>query len=554
MAGAFYDDPAFVYGTASRKYDEVPADYDEDRLHWRFEVAWDSTYVFHSETDGTTEAVRAFDCYWNRGRQSFVNQDGDGLTRMQPGRLVVTLSNRDGKYDPFNTSSSLYPNVAPGKFMRLGVRRSASKDYTWRFAGIVDNVRPVDNPRTRERYVEISCIDGWGLLQEAPVYLPVSVNATETDIISDLLYAIDWPMIWGSSIVDDSYNLPYFWSGGKDARTVLFDIADTQDGRLWIEGDGKIWYRNRTLAQNIVASVTEAEILRDIPIEMPWNNDWNYIRVVLKNPSSGILTKIGAYVWRVTNEHVISPGESITITGKYSMPSLREADIPSGYGVQDFEFLLGMYYESTALSVTTRAKPMLRYTFRSATGGGGSDVSGYVELVSFKDGGDGFDAELKSNYSGIVYSTEIHIRAYTVYDLTGGDLKVASDHSNGRTRKVVTIETPYLLHAGSFTAEVIREIADYYAAHILAASRLPIITFEARSTLQFMDILDRFNLVSATKGISSDYRVGFIQEKWLSDNGQAVQTMIQTEPYFDDPDHWRWDSRSTFDVSTIFGV
>ncbi len=554
MTAAYYDDPAYVYGTAARLYDEVPADYDPNRLHWRFEVAWNSTYVYFSEPNGTTEAVRAYDCYWNRGRQTFVNQDGDGLTRMNPGRLVITLSNHDGQYDPYNASSPLYPNIVPGKFMRLGVRRASQKEYTWRFAGVVDNIRPVDNPSTRERVVEISAVDGWGFLQEAQVYLPASVNATVTDIIPDVLYAIDFPMIWGSSVVADSYNFPYFWSGDNDARKVLHDLAETQDARLWIAGDGKLWYRNRTLAQNLKASVTESDILRDIPIDMPWNNNWNYIRVILKNPSSGILTKNGSYVWRVTNEHVISPGESISITGKYSMPSLREADIPSGYGVQDFEFLLGMYYVNTSLSPSPTEKPMLRWKFRTATGGGGVDRSGYVELVFFKDGGDAFEAELKNNYSNTVFSTDIYIPANVIFRLVGGEPHIASDHSNGRTKKVVAIETPYLLNAGSFTTAVIQEVANYYAAHILAANRLPIITFEARPDMQFMDILNRFNLASATKGISSDYRVGFIQEKWLSPNGQAVQTMIQTEPYFDDPNHWRWDSNSTFDVSTIFGA
>lgn len=533
MTAAFYDDPAFLYGNTSRLYDEVPATFDSNRLQWRFEVAWSPDFVYFSETNGQTEAARAVDCYWNRGRSSFVAYDGNGLTRTPPGRMAITLSNHDGRYDPFNAASPLYPNVVPGKYMRLGVRRSSSTVYAWRFSGIVEDIRPYVDQSTGEQWVEITCIDGWGVLQDAIAYTPVSAQVGVSTAITGLLEKIRWPDIWGSNISNDVLALPYFWTGGdRDARTVLFDIAETQDGSLWIEGDGRIWYKPRTASYTSIGTFTQSDVLRDVKVENPWRRSFNFVKLIavqtFQNTEFSTLwgdlmsLEPGLVVLdsTVAPEYVIPSGAELGISARYTLASNHP------YGNLDVEFLFG-YDEDLAEPV------QFIYIFTTATDGAGTDVSGFVETLYFYDGGSHFDVRLKNNYSANVYSKVLSIFGEISVKARNGTLEVTADGTAGGAQRQLLIDTPYLIKGTVLDGSALSDIANDYLTHVLTQPRLPKITFQAKPSQQFVDLFQRFSFTSAKLGMSAvDFRVGYIEERWLTPTAQAVETVVQTEPYY----------------------
>lgn len=84
-------------------------------LSWQVNVDWTTAGTFDTRND----AERMVDYKLVRGRKQFINSNGDGLQAVEPGLLQIKLDNYDGVYDPYNTSSVLYPNVEPGRFIRV---------------------------------------------------------------------------------------------------------------------------------------------------------------------------------------------------------------------------------------------------------------------------------------------------------------------------------------------------------------------------------------------------------------------------------------------------
>jgi hypothetical protein len=80
-------------------------------------------------TDVTADMVGDVTC--DRGRS-------DEFSDAEPGRLTVVLRNTDGDYTHGNAAGAYYPNVLPGKRVRVSV--SADQGATWwpRFSGYVD--------------------------------------------------------------------------------------------------------------------------------------------------------------------------------------------------------------------------------------------------------------------------------------------------------------------------------------------------------------------------------------------------------------------------------
>lgn len=530
MTAAYYDDPSFLYGNASRKYDEVPSGFDANRLYWRFEVAWISAYNYWHETTGQTETIYATDCYWNRGRDSFVASDGSGLTRMEPGRMVITLVNIDNRYDPYNSSSPLYPNVTPGKLCRLGVRLASQSSYTWRFTGMIVDVRPYRD-ENGEAFVELTITDGWGWLQDRVSFVPMVADrdTSVSNLFGTVLEDIDWPKMWGSSVADAALDLAWFWSGTKDVRNVLHDIAEVQSGRLYIRGDGSIVHKARTTTDTLIVSLTQTDILKDVPMNQPWENAWNYVEMTVRALTD--FTDFGT-IWgdiaepptewdtTVTPEYVIAAGDTLTITGRF--------DRPRNFVFDD---------ESTFLFGHTGADGTRVVSITSGwwTGSGetGTRRSGAVEVLSFRENGESFEAVLKNNFSAALYSSYVSVVGYGKMYIPAASLNFSADYSSGATLRPIRIsKNPYMIFGGDFTMNVLQDIVNDFGSMINGVSRLPVITLDAQHSKQFLDISDRFNLSVTRLGISSDYRVGHMEERWLTPNAQAVQTRIQAEPYF----------------------
>lgn len=533
MTAAFYDDPSFLYGNTGRKYDEVPSTYDANRLYWRFEVAWISPYNYWHETNGQTEVIYAESCYWSRGRDSFVNYNGEGFTRMEPGRIVIKLVNKDDRYDPDKATSPLYPHVAPGKLFRLGVRLASQTTYTWRFHGMITNIRPYRTEKG-ESMVDIEGTDGWGWMQDRVTWIPMlqSRDVSSDSLIPAILEDVNWPHMWNSTVTDDTVPLLWFWSGDSDVRTVLHDIAEAHAGALYIRGDGRLYYFPRLGIYSDAASYTQSDLLKDVPVNNPWENDWNYVVVSAKSLTDfaeygtvwgDVVHPVTAWDITVTDEIEIASGETVTISGTFERPR--------GFTFEDESTF---WFGHTGIGGTFPV--LLSYDFMTGSGGTGSQKTGYIEILSFRENGESFEAILKNNHSATLYSTYISVLGYGKMYVPRKSLSFTEDRSGGKLIRPFVIKSPYVISGTNglgtnITAAVLQDLASDYADIITSNTKVPTITLHAKPSTQFRDVFEKINIDIVKIGINDAFTVGKVEERWLFPTAQAVETKIRTDPY-----------------------
>lgn len=526
MAGAYYDDPDFLYGDADRFYSDMPVDFDFDRLIWRFEVAWRGDMAFFAEDNGGIEGRWAIDCSWSRGRRSWMSYNANGLAFFDPGRMVITLLDPTDRYNPYNTSSPLYPYIEPGKFCRYYVRRNGSMTHVPRFSGIIQDIRNHAD-ETGQKLVDITIADGWSSLQDHEVYLATVSNTNPKFAIPNVLAAVDWPEMWGHSLEDGPILLPFFWSGGDDARSILHNIAHTLGSKVFITGDGKVHYQSRSSAEPAsVVSLTQSDLLKDIPVNNLWDNRLNTVEMLAH--SILVYSALGT-LWGDTikfnplpevetknvPEFSIASESHIKLSGKYDVPTNLAFPV-------DARLLFG-YNVSVP---DTR----LVFQFGTLTGNAGIDITSYISAEIFDDGGGGFQARLRNNYPGVAYLRRILIANTAYAYVQRGSVQFSKTSvAIPKTTKKFTVSTPYMINAAPLSAEL-PNILNWYYARVSRQWVLPRITIESRPDIQFVDIMDVISLDIAAKKINGSFRVGMIEERWLTPTGQAVSTTIQTEP------------------------
>lgn len=116
------------YGTfkySAEKYGKTTTGIPNNILY-SFHVDWDGDGSYDGDYN---EAFRVLSWSVDRGRDSVFNPSGDGFTPYGIGTMRVTLDNKDGRYDSWNSASPLYGTSAPGKKaqFRVGVTSIAEE-------------------------------------------------------------------------------------------------------------------------------------------------------------------------------------------------------------------------------------------------------------------------------------------------------------------------------------------------------------------------------------------------------------------------------------------
>ena len=126
---------------------------------WALEADWNNDGVFEAD-----ERHRFIDISIKRGRRTF-------LERMKPGKAVLSLENHDGRFNPWYASSPLYPNILPGRRIRLRCLYAG----TWYniFYGYLDNVRLFS--KGGEEIARITLFDGMRQLRGGEISSPSQV-------------------------------------------------------------------------------------------------------------------------------------------------------------------------------------------------------------------------------------------------------------------------------------------------------------------------------------------------------------------------------------------
>ena len=136
----------FKYGSASGHKYGASSTGTIDALAWGIDVDWNGDGFF----DGVNEGNRAVSIRMFRGRNKQLRPSGEGFEPIRTGSITVELDNYDGRYDGWNSSSPLYPNVEPGKEIRVRVRNLYTGVIYPVFRGVINDIQPPRRSRGRE--------------------------------------------------------------------------------------------------------------------------------------------------------------------------------------------------------------------------------------------------------------------------------------------------------------------------------------------------------------------------------------------------------------------
>jgi len=474
-------------------------------LSWKVYFDWTTAGTFDTSRN---DAVNMTDYRVTRGRHQFIKENGEGLERVPPGCCQIKLDNRNGEYDPYNTSSVLYPKVEPGRYMTIKVEEGT---YSWyRFTGCVESIETVGGASNPE--VLITAYDGLKYLQNTRISTQVysfgymggagSPDFSRGGAIAYVSTSAEWPSIYGATAINDSTLViytPNFWVNEKSAYEAIADIADTEVGLYGCKASGALFYRARE-DTTAALTITQADVLKDVDLPMPYNLKRNAAKVYIYAKSTPESSAVK--LWKYNEVPLVDTAAGLTIWGRYRYDGRDVA----GYGMiapaDTTDFKMNTKPDGTGTDRTAQWDVTTTYfgeVSKNVITADGANVDHYCTLLKNRG-----------------YPIDDNESTYVTYDYSG----------TSSSPRYLIINNPYIQLKNA--ASVFDSYIQLQAAHTLKYPRFQI---EGRPTIQFaFDLFDPIDIDIAKYGINQTYLVGAIEEEWVSPNGQAVLTTVYTEP------------------------
>lgn len=276
--------------------------------------------------NGDSAKLRAYSI--KRGRDNTFSGDprtGEArLARSQVGTLTLTLDNEDGRYDSYNTSSPIYPNVTPGHIVRLQVTDDAANTYTL-FTGKVDDIR--SQSYRHDARVTLTCSDAWKKMSQRPIAATLTSWTTDPNVQPSVYFPIVEVLGYAGVTTGTNADTGYTFDPGSDGFYVtwtnndvpfqsLHDLCEMDGGYCWIGVDDKFYFLQRTNAVADTSNFTldQAEVLNEPQLTQPWDNIVNTVRMNVYDR-----TRLTDYqvVWCASDIPLLTTGAKIHYTMEY---------------------------------------------------------------------------------------------------------------------------------------------------------------------------------------------------------------------------------------------
>lgn len=300
---------------------------------WKVYADWDNDGDF----DETFEDISAdwIAMNWQLGMRQAFQHVADENTAM------LTVQNADGKYNPENSSGTLYGYLKPNRLIQIQAVQGtvATVMYTGNI-DFIESTWSASGTVSGKSTAGIRCTGIKQLLQDADVTLPLYQDTTADVPISHVLNQVVAPALgydyWileesGSSLGNNTYlgvasnlnsletgetTIEYYGDteGTKKGYDVISEMTDTEQGYFWIDRAGKGRFINRhhrwsTATNAGTVSTTGGDY-------KPKDADYGYgrhmatsVRVKLnpRNVGGG-----GETLWELDKEITIPAGDTIT--------------------------------------------------------------------------------------------------------------------------------------------------------------------------------------------------------------------------------------------------
>ena len=455
---------------------------------WAIDVDWNEDGRY----DGYNEALYCTDIQIRRGRKANVGSIGSGFQHFDVGECRITLDNYNGEYDPYNASAKQYPNVKPGKYIRVSVQNKWNGTRQYLFTGVISDISVSDYGNSEKQAI-FTCKDGWNFLNNKTINIPLQTSITTGAAIAMILTEAGWPTIWGSSVEDGVDTLDYFWVNNKTAAEAINELVDSEFGSAVIDGSGQFNFTGRGVRPATSLALTQSDILKQIKVPNPWSVTRNKAEIVVYPRK--LLENVPFYT--MGDKPLIQPGDSVEIWGDITWDG-----------------------EAAAVSVIDS----VGYTANLLESGTGTDLTSL-----FTVGNEAYGERIKLTVTNGSPTTA----GYVVACIATGDLVVCenkssvyADDSEGIEAKTFKLDTPW---RSSIMAS--ENYANFLLNYLADDTPFPIIKIMGHDDYQFgIDLFDVISLdIDSLSLDAENFRIAYIEHNWKSDSGQLVETTIYTE-------------------------
>lgn len=490
-------------------------------LAWNVSIDWDGDGLF----DDGNEASRLTGVSISRGRKKLLQAVGQGFENIPTGTAVVTLRNDDGRFDGWNTSSPLYPNVGYGKEIIISVRDLNGTDSPYPlFYGTIMDIVPVGYGGNAK--VMIHASDGMDYLRNYVASVAIQENITPDTAIGKVLDSIGWR--WGKDLSSSMDTIRYWWaSGNKQAISEIEDLALSFLGYFFISTTGTACFLPRTHVSASVVDYMQEKLLKDIDNPQPYELQRSVTRLKV-HPRYQAAT---GTLWQLLgNTPSVQTGaaNALTLFANYSYNNVPVPAVNVITPVATTDFLIN-----------------------SQTDGLGTNLTGSC-TVSMTGFGDTAKLVITNNSGTLGYITFLRIRGDAIYEPNVSDVTYPDDPSTVRNPRELVLD---LIWQQDLNTAV--DIANIMGAFYGGNHPIPNVKMEAYPDFQFKtELFDIVSLALPYLGLSGEtFRVGGIEYETDAqyENCQKVQTRIYMEPYISGADFMQWDTNATWDTSTVFG-
>jgi hypothetical protein len=471
---------------------------------WGIRIDWEKTGVIN----GVNYAGLATSLEVERGRRFQLNASGSGFEPMMEGRLYLELDNDDGRFDPYNTLSPLYPYIRPGVLIDVLIRLPGETVLRPIFTGIIENIIPVSSYPER---VKIVAADGIKFLKDATARVVIAENLDIDDAIQLVLNSAGW--LWDQVLDESPDIIRYFYvEDSISAYTVIQKIINSCMGMFFVKADGTARYYEKNKVHYPVIVINQEDLYKEILLKRPWEVIKNAVTVY----GYPLVEQNTTTLWQLYDKPEIQPGETISIGGQFT-------------------------YNGETTPVLTTIAPVAGtdYSFNSQADGQGTDMTADLSVTTSV-----FPTRvlftIKNNAGSFGYLILLKIRGNP---LTSNQLSTSMEDATSiglYEKRELVIDNIYLQDTNRM-----REMARLLLTRLKNPKGFPTMKMVKQPQKQYViDIFDAITLNIPKLGIIGDHFLAYVKHTWLNPTGQEVETTMMFEPVeTTSEDIWRFTTK-----------
>lgn len=451
-------------------------------------IDWDNDHAFSGSNEWRWLVPGSLEM--ERGRESFVRSDGKGFERIDKGKGSMALDNSDGRYDPRNIHSPLYPYLLNKKerdikfFVQAGDGGSRYDLFTGRMV----DFKNITNTRGRKQLkVQFECAMRY--LHQNKVNVDVQQSIDTNTALAMALDDISWP--WGRDIDAGVDTIPWWWAYNRSSYSEILDIAESELGNFFIAANGSATFRNRFYSDSEPLVLNGSQISPEIIDSQPSETVKDKV-IIRVHPR---ILRSTATVWTMQDvPFFIVNGGHKTFWPEFSYEN-RPVPI-----------------QNPLIEATTD------YLMNANSNGSGADLTGGFD-VTFTPFGQGGKIDVYNNSGTDGYITSMKMRGDAL------DSPDALRVQTGDGENVMEIDLTWQQKVGSG-----QDSADYIHDFLSNPDKYFVtVSIEGNPDLQFSRDLFRWvDLTIASRSISDMFRITKIKHKLVK--RRVFRTTLWLEP------------------------